>query len=85
VRSQLLPPLRLLSGAEVGCGLTHGSVCRLFNRLKVKAALDQQEDQAMISMTYMPADGKRTVVKADVTMDSLRSVAQVVLGIKWHF
>ena len=65
-----------------------GFVCRPYNGLKVEAAFDQQKSAALASVTYLlPKDGKHTQLKADIMMPvkSLRSVPQVILGIKWHF
>ena len=60
-------------------------MCRLLNQLKVKAAFDQQEDQAFFSVSYVPTDGKRTQLNANVAMDSSKSITEVVLGIMWNF
>ena len=65
-------------------------LCRPYNGLKVKAALDQHRNMALASFTYkVPKDGKHTQLKADISlpMESLSRKAppQVILGIKWNF
>ena len=63
-------------------------VCRPYNGLKIMAAFDQQKNAARASVTYLlPKDGKHTQLRADIIVPakSLKSVPEVILGIKWHF
>ena len=59
--------------------------CRPSDWLKLKAVLHQQQNAAVASVVYVPQDGKRMEITADFTMHNLKSVANVVLGVKWTF